>query len=350
MTYTNGHKTDVIFTCGGTGGHLYPAIAVAQTLEKQGMSSQFLIANDREDMAHVKQYGFSAIGIGASRGTFSQYIMATYHAWKHLKNRPRLVCCTGGKITLPVAIAAFFRRIPVVILEQNIIPGRANRCIAKWAKHAFLTFAESSTYFHAHTVSGNPIRMVFPEDEAAESVLRKCTPDRPTILVVGGSQGAAKLNKLVLTAHPALDKIASNWILITGKKYVETHEKDSLTPIKLGERNIFCLPYCEAMDKLYTAATVVVARAGATTISEIMAFQKPAFFVPYPYATDNHQEANARSVCKQPGYLWCTESALTAHIVADSIQTLKTTAPEPSKTNARDTIATWIAAYTRNPR
>ncbi len=334
----------VIFTCGGTGGHLYPAIAVAQTLLNRGTPCLFLMANDREDIAHVAHYGFDAIPIGPSRGSILTYLLSIYRAWKALKEtKATVVFCTGGKITLAVAIAAWLRRVPVAVMEQNAIPGRANRLIAKWASHVFVTFAASQRYFpNTCTLSGNPIRQHFPEDLRIKTALTEIPKNQPTILVLGGSQGAAQINTCILDPqHAALNDFASTWIVLTGQRFATEKGLPDFDRYTVGQRTILCMPYCEAMDQLYHAADVVISRAGATTISEILAFQKPAILIPYPHAKDNHQEANARAICEETGYRWCLESQLNGDFLAETLPQLIGITPSVPIPDARRIIADW---------
>jgi UDP-N-acetylglucosamine--N-acetylmuramyl-(pentapeptide) pyrophosphoryl-undecaprenol N-acetylglucosamine transferase len=335
----------IVFTCGGTGGHLYPAIAVAQTLREKGKTCLFFMAHDREDLGHVADYDFTAIPIGASKGNIWDYCMSVFRAWQALKKQhATTVICTGGKITLAVAIAAKLRGIPVLVMEQNAIPGRANRLIAKWAKHIFITFAESQSYFpNRCTLSGNPIRHQFPHDDRIKDALAYCHADHPTILVLGGSQGAARLNACILdTDNEALNRMPANWILLTGQRFATEKGFPDIHAYTIGKRKIICLTYCEAMDQLYLASDMVVARAGATTIAEILAFQKPALLIPYPHAKDNHQEANAKAVCQSPGYRWCLESDLSGHFLAETIPQLIGITPNTQGENARDVIAGYV--------
>lgn len=336
---------NVVFTCGGTGGHLYPAIAVAQTLRDSGQHCLFFMAYDREDVAHVAKYDFQSVPIGASKGNLWNYIISVSRAWKELKNHhATTVVCTGGKITLAVAVAAWLRGIPVLVMEQNAIPGRANRLIAKWAKQIFITFPESRSYFPDRcTLSGNPIRQDFPADTHVKDALAHCIEGQPTILVLGGSQGAAKLNTCILNPHDnTLNRIPANWILLTGKRFAEANGLPDIHCYKEGQRTIICMSYCEAMDQLYNAANVVISRAGATTISEILAFQKPAILIPYPHAKDNHQEANAKSVCQKVGYRWCQESDLSGKFLVETIPQIMGILPEKQQLEAREVIAGYV--------
>ena len=334
----------ICFTCGGTGGHLYPAIAVAQTLRDRGETCLFLMAHDREDMGHVADYGFDAVPIGASRGTLLAYLFSIYRAWKALgEASASLVFCTGGKITLAVAIAAWIRRIPVAVMEQNALPGRANRLIARWATRIFITFSASQRYFPDRcTLSGNPVRQQFPEDLRVKTALAEIPKNIPTILVLGGSQGATRLNTCVLDPrHETLNSVPATWIVLTGKRFATENNLPDFQRYTLGQRTLICMTYCEAMDQLYHAADVVISRAGATTISEILAFQKPAILIPYPHAKDNHQEANARAICQENGYRWCLESQLNGDFLAETLPQLIGITPTVKTPDARGMIADW---------
>lgn len=333
------------FTCGGTGGHLYPAIAVAQVLRDKGVEAWFFMANDREDMAHVQTYGMPACAVGPSRGGAMAVCLSIYSAWRHLREiKPDMLVCTGGKITFAVAIAAKLCGIPVVVMEQNAVPGRANRVIAKLAQHVFLTFPESRGYFPDRcTLMGNPVRIRFPEDARLAALMSQRMSGVPTVLVLGGSQGATALNRCVLaSADAVLDAFPANWIVLTGQRFADSEGLPETGVWTRGQRCVIHITYCEAMDQLYQASDVVVSRAGATTIAEILAFAKPAVVIPYPYAKDNHQEANARALCQKPGYTWIAETALSGTRLVSEIQRVVGVSPERDGVSAAVRIAGWI--------
>jgi UDP-N-acetylglucosamine:LPS N-acetylglucosamine transferase len=140
----------------------------------------------------------------------------------------------------------------------------------------------------------------------------------------------------------------ANWILLTGQRFATEKGFPDTHAYTVGDRKIICMTYCEGMDQLYLAADLVVARAGATTIAEILAFQKPAILIPYPHAKDNHQEANARAVCQTPGYRWAPESQLSGDLLVHIIPQIIGIKPQNDNAEARHVIAEWV--MTQPPR
>ena len=287
--------SDIIFACGGTGGHVYPAIAIAQTLHSVGIT--FFVSTDRNDKEIVQAYGYSSFDIPSSNKNIIILLRGAIRAWLFLKQaNPKLLIATGGYHTAPIIIAAKLLKIPIILLEQNALPGRTNQYLAKLATHICVSFPDSKKYLPSAILTGNPIRQKYRQEPLLDSLLATLS-DYPTILIIGGSQGARGLN-LFFDNHRGMVLSASyNIIHLTGKSFFEAHfngQQPTFKDSRTGAVGII-LPYCEDMKTLYNRSAIVISRAGATTIAELMAFQKKAILVPYPYAKDNHQYYNAEA-------------------------------------------------------
>ncbi|MAH80736.1 MAG: hypothetical protein CMP39_03530 [Rickettsiales bacterium] len=292
----------IAFTCSGTGGHIYPAIAVAQKIGHQ--KSIFIIEKDRLAASVIPKYGFNCAKINFKLKYVFSWIPTLLTVISILrKHDVTKLISTGGYATLPVVIAAWLLRIPVTLLEQNSIPGRANRFLAFFATKICISFDYSKSYFkHKHVyLTGNPIRQVYPKDPLVEKLLALHWGKGKNLLIFGGSQGAESINNTILNLKLFFKKESINVIHIVGRKYYDQHFSND-SPIIEKDQLSNCIyaivDYVENMDKLYQWTDFVISRAGATSIAELLFYQKPALLIPYPYATDNHQEYNADELIK----------------------------------------------------
>lgn len=293
-------KVDIVFTCGGTGGHVYPVISLAQKLKHH--SCVFFGSVDRQDAQIIPRYDFLVEPIPSSSRNVWVILSAIWTSWRRLRQyQPRVVVSSGGYHTFPVVLAAKLLGIPIVLLEQNVLPGRVNRWLSKYADMTCVSFAASQRYFGdvPVTVTGNPVRESYLDDALSASLASKLPSEGKRILVFGGSQGAQALNDCVEALYPkVMDSDDVSLVHVTGaqnfvEKYSEVPYK--LLESKYGRTAIVVVPYFENMKMLYDWADCVVSRAGATTIAELIEYKKPAVLIPYPYAADNHQELNARA-------------------------------------------------------
>jgi UDP-N-acetylglucosamine--N-acetylmuramyl-(pentapeptide) pyrophosphoryl-undecaprenol N-acetylglucosamine transferase len=294
----------ILIVAGGTGGHLYPGIALARVLS--GHDVKFVVRRGDlcRDILQKEGFAFREIaGQGLPRA-FSlralnfplNFLLGWVETWALLRDiRPDRVVGMGGYLSIPVILTAHFFGIRTLLHEQNAFPGLANRFLSRWSDSIAVSFPVSLIYFPKvkSWVSGLPIR---PEigriDQAAGRRNLGLAPQIPTILVFGGSLGAQKLNSLCVEAWPLLraKNLAFQVIHITGTKDYERVQMmyDRLRlPAKL-------MPYCHAMSDAYAAADVVISRAGASTIAEILEVRCQALLVPYPFASNNHQIYNAQ--------------------------------------------------------
>ncbi|NMC81682.1 MAG: undecaprenyldiphospho-muramoylpentapeptide beta-N-acetylglucosaminyltransferase [Armatimonadetes bacterium] len=293
-------KPTVVLTGGGTGGHIYPALSIGDALSSQGASLLYIGNQTGPEARIVPQHGIPFRGIGAGRldrrGPIAGLIgvtRGTISAMRLLRrSEAKVIVGTGGYACVPVALAGFLRRVPVILHEPNAVAGRANRLLGRLATRVTLGFPESGRGLPSSrcVVTGVAVRIpkAVPSPEKARRAFG-LDPDRLTLLVAGGSQGAAAVNSVVFGA---LDRIGVlGWQILhqTGPK----HFNDSVKSLMADRPYYRALPFIEDMTAAYTATDVAVARTGASSIAELALHALPAILVPYPYAADDHQRANA---------------------------------------------------------
>ncbi|HEU6448341.1 MAG TPA: undecaprenyldiphospho-muramoylpentapeptide beta-N-acetylglucosaminyltransferase [Verrucomicrobiae bacterium] len=291
----------IAIACGGTGGHLFPGIAIAEELKKHGCKIALLISPKEIDQQAVKSargfeiFTLPAVGL-QNRNYFSfakNFLKSLFAARKIFKKqKPDAVLAMGGFTSAPPVFVGKDFGAKTFLHESNTIPGKANRYLARFVDEAFVGFAETQSKLRAKKVSvaGTPVRPQFQIQETA-----KCRtglhldPNLPTILVVGGSQGASGLNEMILSALPLLAQKNWQWLHLTGANDLEKVE----AAYAVKNLKAVVKPFLSEMDLALGAATVCVSRAGASSLSEIAAKRLPSLLVPFPAAADNHQFFNA---------------------------------------------------------
>ncbi len=299
----------IIFAGGGTGGHLFPALAIAEEIRAVAPSADILFVGTKKrieaDVVPKHGFRFATISISGFRrrlrpDTFLypfKVILALMQARAILKKmNPHVVVGTGGYVSGPVLFMASLHGIPTLIQEQNSYPGVTTRLLGKMVSEVHLTFEESRSYLSRKdnlVVTGNPTRRSLEGVSPAEAAAYfGFSGSAKTILVVGGSLGAHSLN-IAFVAHAAeiLD-LGYRIIWQTGPADLEMVR----SRIAAGPGKLWIQPFIERMEYAYAASDLVICRAGATTLAELAVAGKPSILVPYPHATANHQMANARSV------------------------------------------------------
>jgi UDP-N-acetylglucosamine--N-acetylmuramyl-(pentapeptide) pyrophosphoryl-undecaprenol N-acetylglucosamine transferase len=297
---------NIVIAAGGTGGHLYPAVALAREFLRQEPKSEIVfIGTDRgietKVLAHegfelVKISALPVMGLGllrSVRGLLSLPHGVLQSASILRARRPDMVIGIGGYSSPPVLLAASVLRIPRVILEPNAYPGMANRVLGPLAYRVFLAFDSAAKHFSPTRVRlvGTPIRRAFLDARHSPS-LAAGAHSRWTLLIFGGSQGAHAINQAAIDALPYLENRKDRIAVVH-----QTGEKD-LTAVKTAYQasglEAEVVPFLFDMPEVLRRATLVVARAGAVTVAELTACGKPAILVPLPQAIYRHQERNAR--------------------------------------------------------
>jgi UDP-N-acetylglucosamine--N-acetylmuramyl-(pentapeptide) pyrophosphoryl-undecaprenol N-acetylglucosamine transferase len=295
----------IVIAAGGTGGHLYPGIALATELKKRNYKVSFAIKTNDTGKHILEKEGFdyfevSAMGFprGLSPRIFIfvfSVLKSFFQAYKKLgRIKPAIVIGMGGYISFPVIIASFLRRLPSVIHEQNLVPGLANRELAFFVSKVAVSFDNTARYFPKEktSVTGNPVRKELfkpsPIDPHTRFGLWK---NKFTVFVFGGSQGASKINELVLKSLEFLaqEKDKLQFIHVCGKYDLATVSES----FKKSGFQSKVLDYLIDIGDAYQAADLIIARAGASTLSELKILNKPSIIIPYPHATADHQKFNA---------------------------------------------------------
>ncbi|MFC1753492.1 glycosyltransferase [Thermoproteota archaeon] len=326
---------DIVFVCGGSGGHVYPAIAMAQELS--AFKSLFVGTSFREDSRIIPAYGLPFLAISGSRRYLSLIPLFFRAFWLLLRIQPRIIIGTGASFTVSVIFAAFILRIPIFLMEQNIIPGRANRLLRVFAKKIFTTYEETAVYLKTRNVwlfklgrentvlTGNPVRKKYLTDSIYKKVSHLEIYLHPVILIFGGSQGASAINTFCDTHYKDFIKDSLTVIHITGETYFKNKWPDKdyvLYQDVKGRVTAIILPYFERMDYLYMVSDAVVSRAGATTIAELNHFNKPAVLIPFPFSKDNHQLKNAKAFEAAGMGLYLDEAHLNYENLKEKIKTV----------------------------
>ncbi len=302
-------RLNVVFTGGGTGGHVYPAIAIAQALGERA-NVTFIGTADRLEAKIVPQAGYPLITV-RSAPLKRAYInvIGLFQAMRALARlQPDIVIATGGYVCFPVVLAARSLRsfgvinAKIALLEPNAHPGLTNRMLAPVVDEVWGAFAQADKRFankYIHT--GIPVRANLRALPAREAALARLglSAQRSTLLAMGGSQGARSIND-ALTSLIKSDGLPQGWQLIhvTGEQEydrVKSALRDSHSSASQGDG---IRAYLEDVADAYAAADLVLARAGASTVGELAATGRPAILVPYPYAAEDHQRANAAMVAR----------------------------------------------------
>jgi len=290
----------IIIAGGGTGGHIYPAISIADEILRRSPDNEILfictrngfgseeILKEGYKIEYISSSGIVGKGLMDSIVGTTSAIRGFFNSLRIIsKFKPNVVIGVGGYVSGPVVLATSLHFIPAVICEQNSIPGLTNRMLSIFAKRVFATFDESTKYFPKvkTRVLGNPIR-----DQIRTVKTTRKTKDRAIALIFGGSQGAHKLNISVPKAFGMLGRKDIDIIHQTGNRDIENVKKT----YEWYGISAEVIPYIEDMASVYKDADLVIGRAGAGTIAEITALGKPSILIPYPFSTYNHQLENAR--------------------------------------------------------
>jgi len=324
---------------GGTGGHVFPVLAIVEELKKRDPNLQLMYIGKRgsieERMASETTLPFRQIVVeGMPTGNVFRKALALFKALIGFvqsveilfRFRPQVVIGTGGYVSLPPIMAARILRIPILIHEQNCVPGKANRLGSRFADSVLVNFDRCRRFFQKSTVHvvGNPVRSDFlPDRLEAKSKdesrqILGLSPNKFTVLLLGGSRGAHSLNVALIEALPQLDPQRVQFVCMTGnedyRRVSDACERTGVTA------SVF--QFIDDMVTAYTAADLVISRAGASTLAEICAVGLPAILVPYPFATDRHQELNARALVEVGAAEMMMNGELTGEALAERIASL----------------------------
>ncbi len=331
---------NVIMTCGGTGGHIYPAIAIADKIKEHHPDANVLFIGTKKGMENqlVPAAGYEIKGIDASGidrhhlvtniKTLRDAMKGSQEAYHIIKDfKPDVAIGTGGYVTGGVLFTASRLGVPCYIHEQNAVVGVANKMLEGIADKIFISFESSASQFRHPgkcILTGNPIRSAFKVLDKAEcrKALGYSDEDR-ILLVFGGSLGAEIINKSTLSFSCESEADGIQLIFITGRRYYD----EILAEYKARggiPKSTMLMPYADNMPQLMCAADLVVSRAGAIAVSELLACGKPAVLIPSPNVTNNHQFHNAKAVADSGAALLIEESSMKndPQLFSESIRSL----------------------------
>jgi len=315
-------KLKIIVSGGGTGGHIYPAIAIANEVCNRypDASVLFVGAQDRMEMQKVPQAGYEIIGLWISgiqrKLTLNNLLFPVKLLSSLLKSRsilkkyqPDIVIGTGGFASGPLLKMANVKKIPTVIQEQNSFPGITNKWLAKDTKAICVAYDHMERFFPKEKIikTGNPVRqdLLKIEEKRQEGVSKfDLDASKQTVLVLGGSLGARRINQLIEKELDFFEEANIQLIWQCGKLYYNEYTKYN------DKANVQVYEFLDTMDLVYAAADIIISRAGASSVSELCIVGKPTLFIPSPNVAEDHQTKNAQAIVDHNGALLLKESEL----------------------------------------
>ncbi len=322
----------VLIAGGGTGGHLFPGIALAEEVSTRHPKNDVVFVGTERGLESriVPQAGYRLETIrvtGLKRVGLLRFIAglfalprAFFESWRILRRyKPDVVVGVGGYSSGPVVLAAWLQGVPTAVQEQNALPGITNRILGRFVRAVFIAFDEARRYFPAKKVHliGNPVRRKLLDNYLRNRVHH----ERFTVLVFGGSLGAKGINSRMLEALDHLGELKDEL------HFVHQTGKADLEAVRAGYAkkgfSADVVEFIDDMSSAYGRADLVVCRAGATTLAELTVCKKASILIPFPYATDDHQAVNASAMVKSGAALMFREAELTGQKLAETIRALK---------------------------
>jgi UDP-N-acetylglucosamine--N-acetylmuramyl-(pentapeptide) pyrophosphoryl-undecaprenol N-acetylglucosamine transferase len=312
---------------GGTGGHVIPALAIAQALRDQLNSEVLFIGTARgieNRLVPASGYRLELVQVGALKNvsfvtrlkTSLDLPRAIWDSRRIISDfRPDVMIGVGGYASGPAMFAGALSGIPTLAFEPNVVPGFANRLVAPMVSAAAVHFPETGAYFRRFEVTGVPVRRAF-----FESANREIEPRPPTLLVFGGSQGAHAINQAVIQSLSVLRRPVPGIHIVhqTGER--DYNDAQAAYLAAGGSAEVY--PFIDDMPGAFARADVLLCRSGASTVAEVTAAGKPAIFVPFPRAADDHQKRNAEALVRAGAALMIEESSLTPERLVQCVEEL----------------------------
>jgi len=365
-------RSRIVFAGGGTGGHIYPALAVAKALEQQvpGVQVRFYCSDRPIDSRILSKTPYSFVplpvrGLSMRPDRFLRFIVSQCSGYHRVRtglceSPPAAVLGTGGFASAPVVLAARRLGVPVAILNVDAVVGRANRLLARFAERIFAQFEQTTGQFGRHAnrvqVIGCPLRAAFASADRNRAIQTLgLDPARKTLLITGASSGAANINRAVERILPRLARFADDWQIVhlTGLRDHECCRKayaDAPLPHVV-------IDYCDQMPDLYAVADLLVGRAGAVSVAEYAAAAVPAICMPYPYHRDQHQRHNAEPLVEAGAAVFVEDRPDAPQDTAERLyialcelmadpdrrRTMAQAARSLARPDAAQTVARWLA-------
>ncbi|MFM2442541.1 MAG: Undecaprenyldiphospho-muramoylpentapeptide beta-N-acetylglucosaminyltransferase [Bacteroidota bacterium] len=338
----------VIISGGGTGGHIYPAISIANAMKEIDSSIEFLFvgAEGKMEMEKVPKAGFRIIGLPIVGIQRTQVWKNLFFPFKLLKSlllsikilrdfKPDVAVGVGGYASGPLLLAAKFIGIPYYIQEQNSFAGITNKALAAKAEHIFVAYPGMEKFFPAEkiTLSGNPVRkdLIDAKGKKAKAAAHfSLDAAKKTILIIGGSQGARSINQAVLAGLDRLAEAGIQVIWQTGIAFESTAKEAVSIP-----ENTYVSAFIYEMDLAYAMADLVISRAGASSVSEICLLGKASILIPLPGAAEDHQTENAKSLVSQNAAILVSDSEVKESLITEALRAIQSDLSSIEKNSLR---------------
>ena len=324
----------ILVTGGGTGGHIYPALAFIKYVQSIDATCEFMYVGGKRGLENkiIPQTGlpFKTLEIqGFKRSlsldnfkTIQLFLKSYFQAKKILREfQPDVVIGTGGYVSGAVVYAASRLKIPTIVHEQNSVPGITNKFLSRFVDKVGIVFSDAGQYFPLHktVLVGNPRAQEMQGIERSDVLSQySLKPSIPTVLIFGGSQGALKINQAVISALPELAKRDYQVLYASGERYYRQIEEE-IGMSKDAFKNISIQPYIHNMAEVMGNCDLLIGRAGATSIAELTALGLPAILIPSPYVTNDHQTKNAKSLEKVGAAVVLADNQLTGSSLVAAI-------------------------------
>lgn len=346
--------TKIIISGGGTGGHIFPALAIADEIKRRNEAADILFigAEGKMEMEKVPQAGYPIVGlpiVGFQRKLTLKNLLLPFKLLLSLTKvffvirrfKPELVIGVGGYASGPTLQMAQLLGVPTLLQEQNSFPGKTNQLLARKAKAICVAYPEMAKFFEASKIqlTGNPVRAALLQNldakkqEAAEFF--GLDASKPTLFVMGGSLGARTLNNALRSALSVFAQSDVQVIWQCGKSF----EQELLNFQQTLPKNVKVFPFIQRMDLAYALASVIVSRAGALSVSELALVAKPAILVPSPNVAEDHQTKNARALVERSAALLVTDVQAQEKLVPLALALLQDPAQQQALSEAMKTMA-----------
>ena len=358
---------NAVIACGGTGGHLFPGLAVAEVFRKRGHDVLLFISEKDVDALALKEHPeipFEKLPSVGLPSPFSPTIFGFVRRFNeslarcrtiYRRYKPQVVLGMGGFTSTAPVLAGKMRGVPTFIHESNAIPGRANKLTARLVRAVLLGFKECAPFFPKvkTEITGTPIRTDLQRiDRRLAREKLGLHDDMTTLLVMGGSQGASGINQAMIRSLPALAKTALQVIHLTGAR----EEKLVADNYRRADVPAFVAAFHHRMEEVYSAADLAVARSGAASLAEIASFSLPGILIPFPYAADDHQTRNAEIFTKADAAIVVKEAEILDDVLArrireiiddpERLQRMSKNSARLSSHDAANTVVETMERYT----
>ena len=326
---------NAVIACGGTGGHLFPGIAVAEVLRERGHEVMLFVSEKEVDALALSGHSdlrYEKLPTVGLPSPFSPAILGFLRRFNeslslcrstYRKFKPQVVLGMGGFTSTAPILAGRMRGVPTFIHESNAIPGKANRLTARIVRAVLLGFKECAPFFpRSRTeVTGTPIRTELQRmDRQVAREKLNLRRDLPTLLIMGGSQGASGINQAMIKSLSALRGLPLQVIHLAGAR----DERLVADNYRRAEIPAYVAPFHHRMEEVYSAADFAIARSGAASLAELAFFSLPGILIPFPYAADDHQTRNAEIFSRAGAAIILKESELSGDLLARKIRELMT--------------------------